>query len=254
MQAHGKIESSKSGKVSLATAIVIVMGAVLISVVPSFNGQDLAEIPGPPPAVAPTRRMTALWPTEMTPGAYDGVVGRVSYTFRVADRGWWSGTDDGSLFVRDDPAYGWMRFWDPDQVYGDPCMHMLRPYLGPTARQLADAMAAMPAMRSAAITDARVGGYRAYRIDLVPMPDVCRPFDTYLWQASDAGDDSTIRRPRLSDSHIAVWVLDVNGDRFVIDTEVGSEAGPKATDAIREIVGSVRFLPSPQIVDSNQFE
>ena len=243
MQAHGRIESSRSGIVAAAVVVVIVVGAVFVSVVPSIvtHVEDATTEPSyslPPPIPA----MPARWPVAMTPGTYGGMVGSVPFTFRLTHAGWSSGADEGSLYVPDDPSRGWLRFWDPDQVYADPCMHMLAPNIGTTAAELADAIVTIAGMRVTGVSDGKIGGYPAIRIDLAPGSETCITHDAYLWQASNASDDSTIRRPRLADSRITVWIVDVDGDRMLIDTDVAAENLEAAVE-IGEIVRSVSVIP-----------
>ena len=249
-QAHGRIESSRSGKAAVAVVLALVSGAVLVSLVPSIlrpvkdaTAQPSHSFPSSAPDLPASRLDTPVrWPSEMTPGTYAGKVGLVSFTFRLTDRGWSSGDDEGSLFVPSDPSRGWLRFWNPDQVYSDPCMHMLKPHVGPTAADLVDAIATIPGMRVTGVSDVQLGENTAKRIEFAPNTGTCITHDRYLWQASNASDDSTIRRPRLADSRITAWIVDVNGDRMLIDSDVGAD-NLEAAAEIGEIVDSVRVVP-----------
>jgi hypothetical protein len=257
MQTHGRIEGSRAGKVAVAAVLALVSGAVLVSVVPSIlrpvndaTAEPSYGLPAPardlhapaPDLLAPGPDPPIRWPTEMTSGTYGGMVGTVSFTFSLTGRGWSSGDDEGSLFVPGDPSRGWLRFWNPDQVYSDPCMHMLKPHVGPTAAELVDAIATIPGMRVTGVSDVQLGENTAKRIEFAPKAGTCISHDTYLWQAANASDDNTIRRPRLADSRITVWIVDVNGDRMLIDSDVGADNLDAAAE-IGEIVGSVRVVP-----------
>ena len=246
-QARGRIEASRSGRLTLAAGVAFIIVALGISQVASLSKHDgaaTAQSTAPSPARLPATADTiARWPFEMPPGTYGGIVDGISFTFRLPDNGWWSGEEIGSLYFRDDPMLGWLRFWNPDRVYSDPCAHTLKGEIGPSAAELADAMASIPGMRSTGVTDTIVGGFPAKQLQLSATRDMsCVPHDFYLWKVSDP-DGSGIRRPRLSDSWIRVWVIDVHGRRLVIDSDAGMPADVDASGGIASIVSSLRITP-----------
>ena len=154
------LSPSRSGRVALASGVIIVLVALFISFVPSPSRRD-GSAASPPPRPSPTAETIALWPVQMPPGEYGAIVDRLPITFRVPDNGWFSGLDAGSLYFRDDPIHGWMRFWAPDQVYAHPCQHTLMGPIGPSAADLADAMASIPGISSSGVRDTVVGGLPA---------------------------------------------------------------------------------------------
>ena len=243
MQAHGRIEASRSGRSTLAAGVALLMIMLAISLVPSLTKQDGAATSASPARAMATSDTIAAWPFEMRPGAYGGIVDGISFTFRLPDNGWWSGEEAGSLYFRDDPMQGWLRFWDPHQVYADPCAHTLKAPIGPSAAELADAMASIPGMRSTGVTDTVVGGFPAKHLRLTATGDMaCIPHDFYLWGVSGPVE-SSIRRPRLDDSLINVWVVEVDGRRFVIDSDAGLPADVDAASGIQAVVASLTITP-----------
>ena len=179
----------------------------------------------------------------MTPGVYGASVGDIYFVFRVPDDGWWSVWNERTLYVRDDPTAGWLRFWNPDEVYADPCQHGSIVPGGASAAGLAIAMAKIPGTRVTVSWDTRIDRYPAKYLEMTVSNDGgCIPHDTYLWRDSNAVDQDAIRRPRLADSLISVWVVDIKGRRLVIDTDVAYSPVRRANEVVHELVESVRFV------------
>ena len=245
MHAHGRIERNTSARVTLAAGIAAVIVAVVIAVAPSTITRGPASNAEPSPIDAtPYVMRPSPWPDQMVPGAYGALVGDVPLMFRVPDNGWWRGSDADSLYVRDDPAGGWVRYWRPNLVYADPCAHTLQTSVGPLAADLANAMAAIARVRASAVTDVVVGGLPAKHLWFTLPDDAgCLPHDFYLWRSiADEPNESGIRRPRLAESRVEVWILDINGDRIVIDSDVGHTRREGAV-AIENMVASLSLTP-----------
>ena len=245
MHAHGKIEKSATARVTLAAGFAAVIVAVVIAVAPSMITRGPASSPAASRITAtPYGMWPSPWPDQMVPGAYGALVGEIPLMFRVPDNGWWRGSDADSLYVRDDPGGGWLRFWQPNLVYADPCAHTLQTSIGPRAADLANAMAAIARVRASAVTDVVVGGLPAKHLWLTLPEDAgCATNDFYLWRSiADDPNESGIRRPRLAESRVEVWILDINDDRIVIDSDVGHTRHEGAV-AIEDMVASLRLTP-----------
>jgi hypothetical protein len=117
-------------------------------------------------------------------------------------------------------------FWTsfPDGDHTDPCAQVLSPQIGPSAADLAGAVATAPGTELVTgPSDVSIGGHPAKHVVLTVREDVgCDPGYFYTWNAvgtmgplwveTDVGD--TIR----------VWIIDVNGARLFIEAETTTEA------------------------------
>ena len=99
-------------------------------------------------------------------------------------------------------------FWTvfPDADNALPCTRLLHPPVGPSAADLAAAVATAPGTELVTgPSDVTVGGRAAKRVAL------------------------------------RVWIVDVDGTRLFIEAETTKQAGPDLEREIQQIVGSIRF-------------
>jgi hypothetical protein len=141
-----------------------------------------------------------------------------------------------------------MLFWDPANVYADPCAQVpLSPPTGPAAADLAKAIAAEHGRYLTGPLDVTVGG-RAAKTLVLTLPDTlgCVPKDFYLWYGESEGDqclgtNACGRYATAPGDTIRVWVVDVDGARVFIEAETRKDAGPELQREIQQIVDSIRF-------------
>jgi len=133
-------------------------------------------------------------------------------------------------------------FWTsfPDGVHADPCDNLLSPTLGPSAAELAAAVARAPGTKLVeGPSNVTVGRRPAKHVVLTVRRDLgCDAGFFYafnggtagaMWPGTDVGD--TIR----------VWIVDVGGTRLFIEAETTTQADAELEKEIRQIVGSIRF-------------
>jgi hypothetical protein len=126
-----------------------------------------------------------------------------------------------------------------DKVYADPChldRGLLNPPPGPSVDDLANALASMPSLVATTPTDVVMAGYHGKELALTSPTSVAA---CSVWQLPLGATNTMV--PGERDRY---WILDVSGQRLVIDAhEVPSEsAADKA--AVQAILDSIRIAPA----------
>jgi hypothetical protein len=155
----------------------------------------------------------------------------VQATVEVADGfapgdAWYVVSGDGDAFLG---------LWTADEVARDACIgpddEVVTP--GPTARDLVDALAAQGSMRSTQPEEVSLAGYDGFYLELTGPPDM---------GACDKGKGLTHERGIYSDSQVdLLWILDVEGQRLVVDASHGPTASDSEIEALDAMVGSLAF-------------
>jgi hypothetical protein len=252
--------------VTAATAAAVAIALVIVvNVMPASNDAGRSA----PPSLSPTQTsgpdrsppaFTFPGPGPLPIGDYGANVNGVSFIFSVPLNGWASSaTIEGRLDNDYYPGAASIRFWDPDNVYSDPCTHTPRtPHVGPSAADLAIAMTTIPGTVAAGPIDTTVGGFPAKYLMLTIKNDIgCRPDSFYLWYSEGEGSSNGPRWPIARGSTIRVWILDIDGVRFVIDSDVwmppnadlqpGDAADGAGSDIARIVYGS-RIVAFPTAI------
>ena len=130
---------------------------------------------------------------------------------------------------RGDPGEIAVGNWIIANVYTDPCQWqgaLLDPAVGPTIDDLANALAAQKRRNATAPTDVTLGGYPAKRVELSIPANLdratCDEGVIRTWvPPGDDGAHSTPDTENLgwhSGQLNVTYIVDVNGDRLIIDT------------------------------------
>ncbi|MGP1673796.1 MAG: hypothetical protein ACTS8Z_01105 [Candidatus Limnocylindrales bacterium] len=215
--------------------------------------------PTPSPTTAPSIEPTPLATEAALPSAAAGSGPLAPGTYIVDDpfpvrvtmtvgQGWrvWAGVNrDGAAIYKGSPdppdGYG-IVVTVIDNVYADACdtsKGLRQPPLGPTADDLAAALAGQAQTVASAITDVTIDGfggkYLEYGVPTLVQP--CNDDSLHRWPTT-AGD-----RQALQTESDMVWILDVDGVRVVIDAF--SFPGATAADLVelRAIVESLEIGP-----------
>jgi hypothetical protein len=199
-----------------------------------------AESAGPVPT-APTDRLSRT-------------VDSVVLTFRVPAPGWESGPIErapdgfrsGNLFISKstvgpqgaEAVVFWTSFPDGDDA--DPCANLLSPRVGPTAADLAAAVAEAPGTELVTgPSDVTLDGRPAKHVVLTVRENVgCHPGFFYTWDYDTLG--AFWPGTSVGDT-IRVWIVDVDGVRLFIEAETTEDAGSDVRQEIKQIVESIRF-------------
>jgi hypothetical protein len=145
--------------------------------------------------------------------------------------------------------------WIISNVFTDPCQWagaLLDPPVGPTVDDLATALVAQNQRNASAPTDVTLGGYPAKRIELSIPADLDQATcDGGVFRAWVSPDEDPTRAPQSSIESFGmrsgqlevVYIVDVNGDRLVIDT--WHMPGTSAADLaeLDAILASMRIGP-----------
>jgi WD40 repeat protein len=133
-------------------------------------------------------------------------------------------------------------FWTafPDGDHADPCSNLVSSSVGPSAADLAAAVAAAPGTELVeGPSDVTVGGYPAKHVVLTVRDDSwCDPGFFYTWR-SECWGPCWMETKR--DDTIEVWIVDVVGTRLFIEAETTPQADSDLKQEIQQIIGSIRF-------------
>lgn len=244
-------------KFAIGAAAVVVVAVIGINLLPRTSGvggsaptvsPSLAPSPSPVPSPLPTSRPSPSPAAAVLPPAGDLAIGRhdltlngVSFSLAVPTSGWISNGDFGIDKGVDPETWdGGFIFWNnaPNGIYTDPCTRKEGPRVGPSAADLAAALATVPGTQAGAPSDVTVGGYPA-KLVVVKIPEVagCTAYNFYLWWA----EELTGRYATKLGSTIKVWIVDVNGTLIQIDGEVTKDAPLKVGQEMQQIVDSIQF-------------
>jgi hypothetical protein len=126
-----------------------------------------------------------------------------------------------------------------ENVYANACREaegLLDPPVGPTVDDLVDALAAQPQTTSTAVTETTISGFagKHLEIDFAPAGTCSR---LARWP-SDGGN-----REAISGEHDELWVLDVDGERWLIDLFSFRTTDPADIAEAREIIEGLVIEP-----------
>jgi hypothetical protein len=257
-------------KLAIAAAVLIAVGFAGVNLLPSNSSiGGLSPGPSPSPSPTPTPTPTAtpgptvarcanqvpLDDSLMTQGSHticrdDGQAEtRVSLSVPDGWYGhWWYISNNPSDPLATDVASlaVWERSIDSDAityVFSDPCSYAVLPDpLGPTVTDLVDALVAQQGRDTRAPTDITVDGYSGQSIETLVAPSLsCEGEDGHmeLWQTKD-----TSARWLTPGMQQTIWILDVDGSRFVIEGTLGPDASDADRAALQQIMDSIQLTVS----------
>ena len=221
-----------------AAALVVVLVATVLPDRFGDVGNDASRPPSSP--VATTTNSLEASPTvliregPLSPGTYiTPSVFPVSVTFSVPDG--WTADQLGSnvIVLSSDLAY--FGLWIVSEAQRDPCGlgGVGDSPVGPTAADLAAALAAAPGFTSTGPVDESIGGLDSQYVEMIGPLAGCT--DPELWHTPQ-GDcrcmDFNVERNRL-------WILDAAGIRLVVDVIDGGDAPTLAE--LETIIDSVQI-------------
>ncbi len=169
--------------------------------------------------------------------------------------GWETGGLRPTLAQIGSPGGG-LDFTVVDGVYTDPChleAGLVDPPVGPSADDLASALAALPGVEVAGPTDTIVDGHRAVTMTLTGPPSLasCTAPDDggpkfRIWGAPEWHWLDANERNRI-------WIVEVPGTRLVISAEELPDATPRFLAELNETIASIDLEPSTEtaVVDGS---
>ena len=239
-------------RVAAGVAAVLVVALVGINLFASGNGGVGGPAPSPTPTPSPTPSPTPLAlrvgseTSSLEPGTYviaDPFLVQVTASVPAG----WTGHIGGPYFVDlEASSGGGVSLSIFEKVYADPCHFdkgLLDPLPGPTVDDLATALAKLPGLSATTPTDVTVAGYQGKQLTLTAPASFAgctlSPDGYLVWELPLGG--SYFMNPNERDR---VWILDVNGQRLVID--VRESPGQTAQDKaeVQGVLDSLRVAPA----------
>ncbi|WP_456845271.1 hypothetical protein [Cellulomonas sp. P5_C6] len=133
-----------------------------------------------------------------------------------------------------------LRIWDVDSVYSHPCDPSRRTVaVGPTAADLADALAAQPMRAGTDPVPVTIGGYDGFYVELSVPEDVdiaaCPGGKFFSWPG---------RWQQAPGQVDMLWIVDAEGQRVVFDAWALPGSSPQERTELQHMVTTATFVPS----------
>ena len=136
-------------------------------------------------------------------------------------------------------------FWDVAEVYRTPCKWASEPLVdpGPDVDSLASALARQPLRNATAPTDIELAGFRSKYLKLsVPTGIDFHDCDEGDFRSWTARGWASVRYHQAPGQVDRIWILDVDGQRLVVDAAYLPEATPQDRAELERVVDSIRFV------------
>jgi hypothetical protein len=168
----------------------------------------------------------------------------------------WFNFDGWALSYGREPDSTFVTFWDVHRVYPTPCKWKYKSMVdpGPGVNGLAAALAEQPLRNATAPTDVVLAGFRGKylewsvptdiafdeaRADQALFPD-CDEETFQSWTGAPGwGSNRYQQAPGQVDW---IWILDVDGDRLVIDASYLPAATARERRELKSVVESIQFV------------
>jgi hypothetical protein len=233
----------------IAVAAVVVVAVVGYQLLPRSSvvgpggptpSPIITPSPTPAPTASPTQAPVVPSAGPLAVGRHDLNLGGVHMTFAIANPGWVSNGDFG--FDNEEEHSGFI-VWedDADGVFSDPCTSTKAPPVGPSAADMANAIAGMSSIELVAGPEAFTIGGKPAQMVMVRMPDPlpCKYDQFYLWY--DTTFSSHARYASKAGNTVRVWIIEVDGKRIQLDGEWEAEAPPAAAGEHSDIDNTIHF-------------
>jgi hypothetical protein len=174
----------------------------------------------------------------------------------VVPKGWFE--QDGQFIITGatDPVLGFS-VWEVDQVYRDPCHWQGQGFNpGPSVEDLVAALVAQKTRNATAPIDVTLAGYAGKYLEWSVPADLKSSAFSQFDACDDDGegnhnfnswyaDGVGYRYEEVPGQVDQLWILDVNGQRLVVDATYDPNTSVSQRAALERIVDSLRFVPSP---------
>ena len=192
----------------------------------------------------------------LTPGKHTALVlGFGTYPTYTVDvpKGWYEQDSQFIITGANKPVLG-LSVWVVGQVYRDPCHWQGQAFdPGPSVANLVSALAAQKTRNATTPTDVTLAGYSGEYLEWsVPADlkssawsefDACDVTDggDHNFNSWLANDGEGYRYEEVPGQVDQLWVLDVNGQRLVVDATYSPGTSQSQRAALEQVVDSLRF-------------
>ena len=239
-------ETRNRRRLAMAAAALIALIAVIGVAAIAINRMNSEEYEAPAPAAATTVAPTTVAPRRET-GVFEGGGKRVTYT--VPD-GWENiGGRPPYGVTKGDPVIGVVFVDAGDNFYTHYCRSARRisAPVGPTIDDLVSAWANLPGVDATAARDVTIDGFDGKQIEFtVPTytEEDCNGMFSRCSALSREPDRPTRCENELrnrANQHLKIWILDVDGGRYMIVAGSSPDSSQQDRAALDEIVASIQI-------------
>jgi len=236
--------------------------AIMIAAFVAVGCSRVADERSSGPTEASFPASAAATPAQSLPIGFRSVAGRVlgtgnypAYTVVVPDTWASAGGEFVVKYTFEHPPVLGLSVWDVGQVFRDPCDWVGQEYdPGPTVEDLVAALVAQPMRNASQPIDVTLGGYSGQYLewsvpadmksstwtdfdvcDIDPSDVIHRNFNSWL------GNGMGNRYQQVPGQVDRLWVLDVDGQRLVIDATYSADTVQADRDELESAVASLRF-------------
>jgi hypothetical protein len=244
-------------KVAIAAAAVVAVGLAWINLGRSQTGVGSGPTSSPSAAPTSSPASEALPAATLEPGttyriSAEGSVGSHPMTFTVPGRDWFAIDTTGIVgkdVLGEKPMYDIaFSMWRVGNVYADACRWTgteLDPILGRTVDDLANALSAQIGRSGTQPTDVTIDGYSGKKVELsLPAdldPKECDGGEVRTWIAATGGGYGGFVYGAGQKN--TVYILDVDGERLVIDTMYLPGTSAETLAELDQIIDSIDIEP-----------
>ena len=243
-------------RIAMAAAVVVVLALVGLNLMPKSPGVGGPSTPAPTatpvqtsspaPSATPGALSVGEGPVPVAPGTYvaaDPFLLRVTFTVPTG----WEGNIGGpyAVFLQQAQGPGAVSFSIFERVYADPCHYkgLLDPLPGPSVDDLATALSKVPGLGNPKPTDVTVAGYKGKQLTITAPASFkgCTLTPDGKFRVWELPLGATIDlTPGERDR---VWILDVGGQRLVIEAPEMPGQTAETTNEIQGILDSIHIAP-----------
>jgi hypothetical protein len=194
--------------------------------------------PSDPPSAAPQHLFDVSSPASLAPGTYqfsvaaDTGVDNPEALVEVPS-GFNSGSD---FYVVSSDSDAFLGLWAVVKVQHDACLRPAHDSFtpGPSVEALATALVTQKSTRAAAPKPVTLAGYQGLYVELASPHDIskCDKYPT-LWDGRGIYGDDQVDR---------VWIVDVDGQRVVVNTAYGPTSTASEREKLTSMVKSLTFV------------
>ena len=239
-------DMNNAAKLALGAAAVMVAALIGFNylVRPNIGGpvhpSQPASTHGPVASIAADLPVLSDQSGPLEPGRYVMTeVEPLRIAITVPD-GWTRNIAPATVWTENSTVHIW--FGRVNNLYADPCDdpagEPMVPPLGPTAKDLADALASYDGI-DATVSNVTVSGFAGYHVEL----SVAEPAGDWCGGASRLWDIEQGEQLGLPGRFgtLRVWTFDVNGDRLVLAGDVRAAAGTADVAGLHTIIDSLEI-------------